>query len=93
MNQLYKEIKVIGQNDNGVIYVESEKGTVFGIVDSLTITDEDGLIHQGDTLTVIENNFDCELEQDWENEITRIHTNYKSVIEFSGSSVVLKDYE
>ena len=85
----YKEIKVLSQNADGVIYVENENGLVFGIVSASKITDEDGLPFQDDTLSVIEANFKCDLEQDWENGTTTIYTDCKGRIVFEGSEVKL----
>ena len=92
MTTLNKEIHVISVNENGVIYIENEKGTVFGIVDSAKITDADGIPFQQDTLTVIEQNFDCDLEQDWNNETTTIYTDCKGRLVFSGNNVELCEH-
>ena len=63
--------KLISQNENGVIYVESENGIIFGIVSAAKVIDFDGIHFQEDTLTVLEN-AGFELEQDFDNESTFI---------------------
>ena len=80
-------IKFISENHSGVIYVENEKGEVFGIVSASEILDCDGLVYGDDTLSVIEHNFQCGIDQDWENERTEINTDCGNVIVFSGSQV------
>jgi len=64
-------IKLIGENENGVIHVENEEGVVFGIVSSAQITDEDGIIYEQDALTVLESN-GFYLDQDLDQGITFI---------------------
>ena len=82
-------IKVLSQNADGVIYVENESGVVFGIVDALTIIDEDGLKFDNDAISVIENSFHCDLEQNWDEETTTIQTDCQGQIVFCNGSVEL----
>lgn len=63
--------KVISVDEKGVIYIENNRGEVFGVVSSLIVTDGNGAKYENDTLTVLEEN-DFELNQDWENETTYI---------------------
>ena len=86
---IYKTIKVIQVNENGVIYVENEAGDIFGIVDGVDIIDEDGIKFSGSTLEVIEQNFECDLEQDFEAGTTVIYTECNGQIVFDGNSVEL----
>jgi len=82
-------IKVLSKNENGVIYVENESGVVFGIVDAATITDESGVKFESDTISVIEDNFNCDLEQNWDEGTTKIQTDYLGQIVFSGNDAEL----
>ena len=82
-------IKVLSQNADGVIYVENEDGVIFGIVDAATITDECGIKFESDTISVIEDNFDCDLEQNWDIGTTTIQTDCLGQIVFCEGSVEL----
>ena len=86
---IYKTIKVIQVNENGVIYVENEKGEAFGIVCGARITDEDGLMYENSTLEIIEQNFECDLEQDWDTGATTIYTECGGKIVITGYSAQL----
>ncbi len=85
---------LISQNENGVIYVESDNGDIFGIVSSLKVTDSDGIPFQEDTLTVLENS-GFQLEQDWENETTYIDfiqsNGETSRVTFNGNDVEITE--
>lgn len=63
--------KLISKNENGVIYVESDSGEIFGVVSQTEILSADGDKLEDDTLTVLES-AGFELEQGWENECTFI---------------------
>jgi hypothetical protein len=89
----YKEIKVISPNEHGVIWVENEVGMVFGIASATQMIDEDGIPFQDDIFTVIDNNFDCELEQDWDNEATFIYTTCHGVIRFKAGHVEFGEFD
>jgi hypothetical protein len=80
-------INIIEVNENGVIYVENQNGKVYGIVNGEQITDEDGLLYTESTLTVLEENFDCDINYDSEDETTTIHTECGGELVFSGYCV------
>jgi hypothetical protein len=86
--------KLISQNENGVIYVESDNDEIFGIIDSLKITDHDGIVFSDSTLRVLED-AGFQLNQDWENETTYIdfsHSNGEiSRLAFSNNNVEIID--
>lgn len=59
----------IARDENGVMWVESDKGAFFGIVSQLEIIDQKRLKIENDTLSVLEeNNF--VIEQDFDREVT-----------------------
>ena len=84
--------KLISQNENGVIYVESHEGNIFGIVNSTKIIDEDGITISENPISVLELN-DFNVEQDWDNEIAYIDFTEEngevSRLVFKGSEVYL----
>ncbi|CCK75022.1 hypothetical protein OLEAN_C08460 [Oleispira antarctica RB-8] len=89
----YNTINIISQNENGVIYIENESGLVFGIVDAAKITDEDGIPFQESTLEIIEKNFDCDIEQDFEKETSTIYTEDGGALVFSGNDVTIVEFD
>lgn len=86
--------KLISQNENGVIYLESDSGDIFGVVSSLKVTDSDGMPFQEDTFTVLEN-AGFQLEQDFDNGVTYIdfiqENGETSRVSFSGDDVELSE--
>ena len=86
---IYKTIKVISEDENGVIWVESELGTVFGIVHGNVILDAEGLIYHncGSTLVVIARNFDCDIVRDCDSDSDTIHCECGGRLLFSGWEV------
>ena len=89
---IYSTIRVNSQDSNSIIWVENEDGKYFGIVDSSTILDEDGAKYEQDALTVIEQNFNCDIEQDFDNETSTIYTNCLGAIVFNNNLVTF-EYE
>lgn len=81
--------KLISVNENGVIYVESDSGDVFGIVSATEITDGDGIRYERDALTVLEDN-GFELTQFWELEETAVDLENGVSVCFSGDSVIVE---
>lgn len=85
--------ELISQNKDGVVYVESDGGEVFGVVSSLKITDSDGVIFQEDSLTILEN-AGFNLQQDFDNEVTFIElvesNGEVSLLCFNGDTVTIE---
>tara|TARA_R100001480_G_scaffold38852_2_gene51690 strand:+ start:1506 stop:1781 length:276 start_codon:yes stop_codon:yes gene_type:complete len=78
--------------DTGAILIENKNGA-FGVVSSSVITDKDGLLLEGDTLTVLENN-GFELDQCWDTESTCLYLDLNShnrKIVFNGPFAELVD--
>ena len=53
-------MKLLSVNGNGVVWVEDEDGTIYGIVDAFKVTDEEGLIYEYRTVCDM-----FEVEQDY----------------------------
>lgn len=63
--------KLISQDEQGIIWVESSKGDVLGVVSSSKILDGDGIPYQNDSLSVLEE-YGFEIEQHWDAEMSYI---------------------
>lgn len=86
MSVNYKEIQVVGVEDD-VIFIENEDKVIFGIISGHTIVDQEFDVLPDCALKVIEENFDCEVFQDWAHETTTIFTKCKGKIVFIGDEV------
>ena len=73
-------LKLIRENKNCVVWVESDNAdkTVFGIVNSFRVIDENGFGYQGSAMDILESHTD--IDQDWDNEA--------NIIKLSGSEVL-----
>jgi len=79
--------KLIGDNGDGTIYVESSSGDVYGISSATQITDEAGIPFEADIFLVL-GDAGFEIEQDWDNETTYIEfDNSASKVVFFGGAV------
>ena len=86
MSVNYKEIQVVGVEDD-VIFIENEAGTIFGIISGHTIVDQEFDVLPDCALKVIDNNFNCDTFEDWDQEATIIYTKCKGRIVFNGDDV------
>ena len=86
MSASYKEIKVVSV-EYGIIFIENDEGVIFGIVNSHAIVNQDCEVISNNPIRTIEENFNCDLVQDWEHETTTIFTKCKGRIVFSGDEV------
>ena len=86
-----KTLKVISINENGIIWIENNKGLIFGIVDSNKILDCDGLPYfdHGRTLDVIDQHFDAEISYSGvEGYEASINTDCNSRLVFKGDDTI-----
>lgn len=64
-------LELVNINDNGVAWVKTEDGEVFGIVNAFKITDEDGLAYPDcSTMDILEQH--CDVNQNHETEANEI---------------------
>jgi len=77
-------LNLININENGVAWVETDEGEVFGVVNAFEITDSEGVVlHGKSAMDVLEEH--VKINQDWENGANLIGFTFEN-----GESATLK---